>query len=202
MSFNHSCVQLGIVSETFPLRSLHVLILIRFRSLTLGNPKKTVMFLKITSNKKRSGHLLTNKLNISEHGGSHGHSHGLARNHSRLNDLNNTDDNDNNSSFNYKPQEKPIKKSSHGHSHDPGAMNMRGAFLHVLSDALGSIIVIISALVCSTCNKRFHRFSTLLFFRLYGRQTGSTSITWIQSFPLFSSSLFYTLCGLSSVNPL
>lgn len=84
---------------------------------------------------------------LSEHGGSHGHSHGLARNHSRLNDLNNIDDNDNNS-FNYKAQEKPIKKSSHGHSHDPGAMNMRGAFLHVLSDALGSVIVIISATVC------------------------------------------------------
>lgn len=44
-------------------------------------------------------------------------------------------------------KEKQVKKSSHGHSHDPGSMNMRGAFLHVLSDALGSIIVIISALV-------------------------------------------------------
>lgn len=37
--------------------------------------------------------------------------------------------------------------SAHGHSHDAGQMNMRGAFLHVLSDALGSIIVVISALV-------------------------------------------------------
>lgn len=35
----------------------------------------------------------------------------------------------------------------HGHSHNATHMNMRGAFLHVLSDALGSIIVIISALV-------------------------------------------------------
>lgn len=40
-----------------------------------------------------------------------------------------------------------MKKSGRGHSHDPGSMNMRGAFLHVLSDALGSIIVVISALI-------------------------------------------------------
>lgn len=82
-----------------------------------------------------------------EHGGgSHGHSHGggLRRNHSRLTELANGDDGED---FPYeKPKEKPVKKSSHGHSHDPGSMNMRGAFLHVLSDALGSVIVIISAL--------------------------------------------------------
>lgn len=33
----------------------------------------------------------------------------------------------------------------HNHSHSSTHMNMRGAFLHVLSDALGSIIVVISA---------------------------------------------------------
>ncbi|TMW52832.1 hypothetical protein DOY81_002099 [Sarcophaga bullata] len=83
-----------------------------------------------------------------EHGGHHGHSHGggLRRNHSRLTELANVDDGENNDDFAYEKQkEKQIKKSSHGHSHDPGSMNMRGAFLHVLSDALGSIIVVISA---------------------------------------------------------
>lgn len=38
----------------------------------------------------------------------------------------------------------------HGHSHGGGSdrnMNMRGVYLHVLSDALGSIIVMISALI-------------------------------------------------------
>ncbi|XP_061391042.1 proton-coupled zinc antiporter SLC30A1 [Musca vetustissima] len=85
-----------------------------------------------------------------EHGGHHGHSHGggLRRNHSRLTELANVDDGEGNEDFAYEKQkEKQIKKSSHGHSHDPGQMNMRGAFLHVLSDALGSIIVVISALV-------------------------------------------------------
>lgn len=48
--------------------------------------------------------------------------------------------------------EKQVNKANgnshgHNHSHSPGHMNMRGAFLHVLSDALGSIIVVISALV-------------------------------------------------------
>jgi zinc transporter 1 len=53
-----------------------------------------------------------------------------------------TDDNDNDQRFN-----EPI---SHSHNesvaHD---MNMRGVFLHLLADALGSVIVIISALVCT-----------------------------------------------------
>ena len=34
---------------------------------------------------------------------------------------------------------KPVKKQS-------GQMNMRGVFLHILGDALGSVVVIISAL--------------------------------------------------------
>ncbi|KAG4073436.1 hypothetical protein HA402_000660 [Bradysia odoriphaga] len=84
-----------------------------------------------------------------EHGGHHGHSHGgLSRPNATLSQLN-TDDNENNS-FMYQNQEKPQMKkaaSAHGHSHDAGQMNMRGAFLHVLSDALGSVIVVISALV-------------------------------------------------------
>ena len=93
-----------------------------------------------------------------EHGGHHGHSHGggLTRNHSRLTELANIDEGEGDEAdidYAYtKPVEKkPIKKSSHGHSHDPGQMNMRGAFLHVLSDALGSIIVVISAMVIRTC---------------------------------------------------
>ena len=105
-----------------------------------------------------------------EHGGHHGHSHGLTSTHNKLAQLgNDTDDNENNS-FMYQNavsflshvtfvmliwnclvslQSAPaIKKpTSHGHSHDSSQMNMRGAFLHVLSDALGSVIVVISALV-------------------------------------------------------
>ncbi|XP_017484705.1 PREDICTED: zinc transporter 1 isoform X1 [Rhagoletis zephyria] len=85
-----------------------------------------------------------------EHGGHHGHSHGggLTRNHSRLTELANIDDGEGEpNDFAYEKEKKPMKKLNHGHSHDPGQMNMRGAFLHVLSDALGSIIVVISALV-------------------------------------------------------
>lgn len=80
-----------------------------------------------------------------DHGDTHGHSHGLTRTHNKLSQLANTDDNENNS-FMYANQEPPLKKV-HGHSHSSAQMNMRGAFLHVLSDALGSIIVIISALI-------------------------------------------------------
>jgi solute carrier family 30 (zinc transporter), member 1 len=67
------------------------------------------------------------------------------------------DDNENNS-FMFQnngipPPPPPEKKGGHGkghghgHSHDASQMNMRGAFLHVLSDALGSVVVIISAFV-------------------------------------------------------
>ena len=40
--------------------------------------------------------------------------------------------------------------ADHGHSHGAASstqMNMRGVFLHVLADALGSVVVIISALI-------------------------------------------------------
>ncbi|XP_055846107.1 uncharacterized protein LOC129912041 isoform X2 [Episyrphus balteatus] len=93
-----------------------------------------------------------------EHGGHHGHSHGgLTRNHSRINELANVDEAEgDNNSFTYQNQDKSaLKKSSHGHSHDPGSMNMRGAFLHVLSDALGSVIVVLSALIVWKTNWKY-----------------------------------------------
>ncbi|XP_074109149.1 solute carrier family 30 member 1 [Cotesia typhae] len=87
-----------------------------------------------------------------EHGNMHGHSHGISRSHNRLSTLVGTDDNDNDhdndttTSTAYRPAT-PVKKVHHGHSHDASQMNMRGVFLHVLSDALGSVIVIVSALI-------------------------------------------------------
>lgn len=47
----------------------------------------------------------------------------------------------------FQDQKQTNKSNGHNHSHSSTHMNMRGAFLHVLSDALGSIIVVISALV-------------------------------------------------------
>ncbi|KAJ3122532.1 hypothetical protein HK098_002758 [Nowakowskiella sp. JEL0407] len=43
-------------------------------------------------------------------------------------------------------EKKHSHSHSHGHGHSHGSMNMRGIFLHVLGDALGSVGVIISAL--------------------------------------------------------
>ncbi|XP_041973318.1 zinc transporter 1 isoform X2 [Aricia agestis] len=42
---------------------------------------------------------------------------------------------------------KMANHQAHTHASDPGHLNMKGVFLHVLSDALGSLIVIFSALV-------------------------------------------------------
>ncbi|XP_053690134.1 proton-coupled zinc antiporter SLC30A1 [Sabethes cyaneus] len=100
--------------------------------------------------------LLVNLLGLlllHKHGGGHMHSHGGLTHqhglgsHGNLNHVVNSDDNEN-KSFMFQNEHPVTKKvSNHGHSHDSGQMNMRGAFLHVLSDALGSVIVIISALV-------------------------------------------------------
>lgn len=84
-------------------------------------------------------------------GGGHGHSHG----HNKLSQLSAIDDNENDDYMFGDPPKKPIspaKKPSsggghHGHSHGAGQMNMRAAFLHVMSDALGSVIVMISAVI-------------------------------------------------------
>jgi len=86
-----------------------------------------------------------------EHGSSHGHSHGISRStHSHLTDLADKDpEKDGIPEITYSGAEK--KAGGHGHSHGGGEsasnMNMRGVFLHVMADALGSVIVIISALI-------------------------------------------------------
>ncbi|CRK99436.1 CLUMA_CG012659, isoform A [Clunio marinus] len=83
--------------------------------------------------------------------GGHGHSHG----HNKLSQLSSVDDNENEDYIFGEPHKvkapSPVKKASsghgHSHSHSAGQMNMRAAFLHVLSDALGSVIVMISAVI-------------------------------------------------------
>jgi len=86
-----------------------------------------------------------------EHGSSHGHSHGLSRStHSHLTDLADKDEKDEIPEITYSGAEK--SGGGHGHSHGGGGgsasqMNMRGVFLHVMADALGSVIVIISAVI-------------------------------------------------------
>jgi zinc transporter 1 len=78
-----------------------------------------------------------------EHGSSHGHSHGLTRStHSHLTDLADREEKDAENSEIY-----PRAGESHGHSHSAMNMNMRGVFLHVMADALGSVVVIISAII-------------------------------------------------------
>jgi len=96
-----------------------------------------------------------------QHGSGHGHSHGLSRStHSHLTDLADKDEKEEIPEIAYSGQEKKQQKKNghghghshsggHGHSHggDASNMNMRGVFLHVMADALGSVIVIISAVI-------------------------------------------------------
>ncbi|XP_034246282.1 zinc/cadmium resistance protein isoform X1 [Thrips palmi] len=96
-----------------------------------------------------------------EHGhGGHGHSHGgishggIGRSHTRLTQLVSTDDNENDETFNppLGPALAAAISNNKGHSDQPSEpsasqMNMRGVFLHVMADALGSVIVIVSASV-------------------------------------------------------
>jgi len=98
-----------------------------------------------------------------EHGSSHGHSHGLSRStHSHLTDLADKEEKDEIPEISYSGADKHgggghghghgghgHGHGGHGHSHGGSAsqMNMRGVFLHVMADALGSVIVIISAII-------------------------------------------------------
>ncbi|XP_065159874.1 proton-coupled zinc antiporter SLC30A1 isoform X2 [Atheta coriaria] len=93
-----------------------------------------------------------------EHGSAHGHSHGghghshggrLKTSRNRLTQLAVTDDNENDETYPSPPPQPRHGDDNHSHAPPPSAtqMNMRGVFLHVLSDALGSVIVIISAVI-------------------------------------------------------
>jgi len=93
---------------------------------------------------------------FAEHGSSHGHSHGLSRStHSHLTDLADRQEKDGVEGqiiYPGEPEPAPPKPkahshSHHGHSHGGANMNMRGVFLHVMADALGSVVVIISAVI-------------------------------------------------------
>lgn len=90
----------------------------------------------------------------------HGHSHGGITNRNPLTKfinnetaIENEEEYHQENHLNRTYENNPRKKSQHGHhhSHDRNhtsyQMNMHGVFLHVLSDALGSVIVIISALI-------------------------------------------------------
>lgn len=138
-----------------------------------------------------------------EHGGGHGHSHGgLSHSRNRLTQLALTDDNENDETYPSPPPLPPSKsKGDFGHSHSGGAgqMNMRGVFLHVLSDALGSVIVIISALVSQfVCV--YDNFVDVLL-RYFGWLTGSTNTTLTPLYRYFSSCWSWSLCGHCSKIP-
>lgn len=83
-------------------------------------------------------------------GGSHGHSHsgGHGHGHSHLAQLSNMDDNENDAI--YELENSPSNantKTAKSKKSKTKNLNMHGVFLHVLADALGSVVVIISALV-------------------------------------------------------
>nr|CAG4645653.1 EOG090X09D3 [Lynceus sp. MCZ IZ 141354] len=79
------------------------------------------------------------------HGGhGHGHDHNGSHGHSHLSQLVSMDDNENDASF---PSPVVVTTNKKGKGKDASHMNMHGVFLHVLADALGSVVVIVSALL-------------------------------------------------------
>jgi zinc transporter 1 len=121
----------------------------------------TVLFIPVTLSVSTFFFMCFASFLWTEHGhGGHGHSHGgishggIGRSHTRLTQLVSTDDNENDETFNppLGPTLAAAIGNNKGHDHsqpEPSAsqMNMRGVFLHVLADALGSVIVIVSASV-------------------------------------------------------
>jgi len=92
------------------------------------------------------------------HGGgghSHGHHHTI-KHQSRLTRMGATDDNENDervTSPDNAPPEPEINRELKAGS--AAQMNMRGVFLHLMADALGSVIVIISALIIQYSESEF-----------------------------------------------
>ncbi|XP_032782322.2 zinc/cadmium resistance protein [Daphnia magna] len=82
------------------------------------------------------------------HSDGHGHSH-LPHGNSHLAQLASIDDNENDAVYELEnsPHSHANSKSTKTKKAKPKNLNMHGVFLHVLADALGSVVVIISALV-------------------------------------------------------
>lgn len=125
--------------------------------------------------------------------GGHGHSHG----HSKLSQLSSIDDNENEDYIFGEPHKVkppspvvPKKSSGHGHSHSPGQMNMRAAFLHVMSDALGSVIVMISAVIIKVSFTINFILNLTFFYLLNSTRIGNTNCTAIPPCRCYSSFSF------------
>ncbi|UYV76373.1 SLC30A1 [Cordylochernes scorpioides] len=88
---------------------------------------------------------------LHEHGAGHGHRHGPHRSLPTIEEVMAEEDiNDNQESYRLSDSlPPPVVASGHHHAQVASSshLNMRGVFLHVLADALGSVIVIISALI-------------------------------------------------------
>ncbi|CAL4139106.1 unnamed protein product [Meganyctiphanes norvegica] len=127
-------------------------------------------------------------------GGGHGHSHGGGDNHSHapgnkvstIASMVNIDDNENDERFNT-PASGNDTAATPKKEGGASQMNMRGVFLHVLSDALGSVIVIISALVVWLSDWEYAKYidPALSLFLV-------TLIT-ISTYPLFKDSALILL---------
>ncbi|XP_046646955.1 zinc/cadmium resistance protein-like isoform X4 [Daphnia pulicaria] len=79
-------------------------------------------------------------------GHGHGHSH-LQHGHSHLAQLADIDDNENDAVYELENSPHANSKTAKTKKSKPKNLNMHGVFLHVLADALGSVVVIVSALV-------------------------------------------------------
>lgn len=85
------------------------------------------------------------------HGNGHGHSHShgnKSRGHKHFIKLENAEENVSTTNDNDNEHRIYVPPNSSHNEHSAGQMNMRGVYLHFLADTLGSIVVIISGLVC------------------------------------------------------
>lgn len=88
-----------------------------------------------------------------QHGGGHGHSHSHSHRHAsvpKVTDVINIDDDHDSDTAGESTTVNKMPNGNANKEHAPnsgGSMNMRGVFLHVMADALGSVIVVASALV-------------------------------------------------------
>lgn len=81
-------------------------------------------------------------LNLSQHDDEHAHNHGHSHTHTDQHE-----EHSHNHSHNHSHSHSHSHNHSHSHSDSHHSHNMRGVFLHILADTMGSVGVVISTLM-------------------------------------------------------
>nr|WP_283104613.1 cation diffusion facilitator family transporter [Shewanella olleyana] len=134
-----SAIVLGIVALLMMVESVHRL----FNPQTIQfNEAIMVAFIGLAVNV--ASIFLLGEHHHHDHGDSHGHSHNHSHSHSHDHSHSHSDDHVHNHSHNHAHEHSHEKDNAHSHTEKHHDHNLRAAYMHVLADALTSVLAIIA----------------------------------------------------------